>query len=198
VELTTILGILGGALSMIAYAPYWHSIFRGTTRPQRASWLIWIFSNTLILATSFALGARDSLWVPVAYVIGTIITFAISIKRGEGGTHWFDVVCLVVTGISIILWYMTGDALQSLIINLSIVAIGTIPTVIKITKDPHSENLNGFSFWFLGSVCSLLAVLLGKSVTIDLWIQPVSFLVLQAIVVSIMVVFRYRKLIGKL
>jgi hypothetical protein len=197
VEIATILGLLGGILSMIGYVPYWRSIFLGPiekrTRPQRASWLIWIFSDVMILATSFKLGATDSLWVPLAYVIGTIITFVISINKGEGGAHWFDYLCLGVTFLSFLLWIYTGDPFQSLIINLSIVAVGTIPTILKIMKDPYSENLTGFSFWGLGSLCSLLAVLLGEIISVDIWIQPLWFLALQVIIVPSILILRLRR-----
>ena len=193
-KVVTILGILGGILSMVAYLPYWLSIFKGTTRPQRASWLIWIFSDILIFTTSASLGATDSLWVPGAYVVGTIITFAISLKRGEGGTHWFDFLCLFVTALSVALWLITGDAFQSLVINLVIVAIGCVPTVIKIRQDPYEEKLTGCVFWALGNTYSLLSIFWSDNFTIDLWIQPVGFLFLQALIALCIVVFRIKKL----
>ncbi len=185
--------MLGGLLSLIAYFPYWYSIFTGHTRPQRASWLIWIFSDSLVLATSGALGARDSLWVPVAYVIGTIITFIFSIKKGQGGTHWFDIVCLGITFMSGVLWYITGNPFQSLLINLTIVAIGTIPTLLKVSKDPYSENMTGFIFWTSGSFCSFLAVMLGNRITIELWLQPLWFLGLQFLMMMFIIIYRSFK-----
>lgn len=177
---------------MIAYFPYWYAILKNGTRPQRASWLIWIFSDTLVFSTSWQLGATDSLWVPGAYVIGTIITFFISIKRGEGGTSSFDYLCLVATAISGFLWWLTGNPFQSLMINLFIVAIGVVPSLKKIVKDPYSEDLVGFLFWMLGSGFSSVSVLFLSKTNIDIWIQPVWFFTLQLIVVSFIVIGRTK------
>ena len=183
-ETNQFVGIIGGLLSLFAYIPYWRSIYKPNgTRPQRASWLIWIFSDTLLFATSFALGATDSLYVLGAYVFGTVVTFLISIKKGEGGTHWFDIACLLITIVSGFLWWKTGNPYLSLLINLAIVAIGCIPSIIKIVRDPYSEDLFSFVFWTTGSLLGLVSVLLGDIVTIQLLIQPIVFVILQLIIV---------------
>jgi hypothetical protein len=188
-EIQNILGFIAGLSSLSAYIPYWYSIFYGNppTQPQRASWFIWIFSDSLVFATSYSLGATDSLWVPGVYVAGTIITFIMSIKKGTGGTHWFDIVCFLATLISVGLWCVTGDALQSLMINLAIVVVGAGPTILKVIENPYSENGTSYCLWVSGSLLSLISVLIVGEPQFKLWIQPTVFLVLQCVILLMMI-----------
>ncbi len=189
-NIVKLLGILGGIFSTIAYIPYIVSIFKKETRPQRATWLIWIFSDSLVLASYYSLGATDSVWLPIAYVIGTIVVFLLSIKYGEGGTAAADIFCLIMTGVSGALWWYTKNPMSALLTNLAIVIIGIIPTIPKVWKDPYSENLFAFSFWGSGSVCTLLAVVLSKNNGFAMYIAPTVFLVLQCIVAFFMIMRR--------
>jgi hypothetical protein len=141
----------------------------------------------MVFATSYSLGATNSLWVPGVYVVGTIVTFIMSIKRGVGGTNWFDIICLIITFASAGLWLVTGDALQSLMINLSIVVVGAGPTIWKVIENPYSENGTSYCLWASGSLLSLACVLIVGEPRFELWIQPAVFLALQCIILLVMI-----------
>ncbi len=189
-QLNQILGLLGGLLSFIAYIPYWYSIYRKGVRPQRATWLIWILSDFLVLYASIKLGASDGLPVLVVYFSCTIITFIMSIKKGEGGLHWLDMMCFLVALLSAFVWYKTGDPFVALLINLAMVVVGIVPTIKKIFKDPYSEDLFAYFFWFLGNLATLIAVLLSENCTLKLWLPSAVFLFVQLFVTYIVFIGR--------
>ncbi|HZT35357.1 MAG TPA: hypothetical protein VFA15_05530, partial [Nitrososphaera sp.] len=66
----------------MSYATYASAVIKNKSNvppPERVSWLIWTLTSLLILMTYWQLGARTTIWVPLAYVIGsaslTIIAF---------------------------------------------------------------------------------------------------------------------------
>ena len=57
------LGLLSGVLSGGSYIPYLRDIFRHTTKPERASWLIWAVLGSIAFFSQLAEGATWSLWL---------------------------------------------------------------------------------------------------------------------------------------
>lgn len=49
-----IFGYLSGVLALIAFFPYYRDIFRGKTKPERASWLIWGILDLVALFSQLA------------------------------------------------------------------------------------------------------------------------------------------------
>ena len=189
------LGFWAGLLSMIAFVPYWYSIFSsdGDTRPQRASWFIWIFADVMVLQTSIATGSTENIPLLWAYVIGTIITFFLSLIKGKGGTHWFDFVCIGATALSFVLWKYTGDAFTALIINIFVFLVGGALTLIKVVGEPYSENLPAYILWISGSILSLSAIILASQLELKFLIQPIAGLITQIIIIFVMIRGRYTK-----
>lgn len=191
-EIPKILGLLGGIFSAIAYLPYWYSILKGTTIPHRTGWFVWLISDIMILISSIKLQATYSLWLIWAYVIGTAITFLLSIKRGIGGTSKTDFIIVGLTIISGVLWWATGKPVVALCINLGIVVMGCIPTFNKVRINPFSENMISFFNWLLGSLLTLVSVAL-TTWKFEIIISPIVFLSMQALITSTMLINRSAK-----
>ncbi len=151
-----IFGIIAGLLSGVSYIPYLRDIFRKTTKPERASWLIWSVLTSIALFSLFAKGATNSLWQPAVESISVIVIFLLSLKYGVGGTTRRDVFILIAAGIGLILWYYTHEAALALYITVTVDATGTIPTLIKAYQDPGSET---FSTWVLVAIGGIFAML---------------------------------------
>jgi len=90
-----ILGIIAGAIALFAYVVYVISIFRGRSKPNRATWWIWSFMG-LVLALSYDLsGAENTIWAAYMEFFGPLIIALLSLKYGEGGINdKTDVICL--------------------------------------------------------------------------------------------------------
>ncbi|MFA6365385.1 MAG: hypothetical protein WCW78_03215 [Candidatus Paceibacterota bacterium] len=91
-DIKAVFGVLAGLFSIASYVPYIRSILnpKGGTKPNRASWFIWAGVSGIIAVSSYASGARETIWVPIGYVIGSSIIALFSIKYGEGGWTPFD------------------------------------------------------------------------------------------------------------
>lgn len=47
-----LLGVSAGALNFAGMVPYVRDMFRGTTKPDRATWWLWLLNNSISLASS--------------------------------------------------------------------------------------------------------------------------------------------------
>ena len=176
-------GYIAGILSAISYVPYVRDIFKGITRPERASWLIWSVLGSIAFFSQLAKGATDSLWLTGVQTFGVLLVFLLSIKFGIGGLTKRDVIALIAAGAGIILWYLTKEAAVALFITIAIDAVGGVLTVIKSYEDPSSETI---STWLLsGSAGIFAAIAVGKPDVVllayPLYILLINFSVVFAI-----------------
>ena len=68
-----IIGVLAGILEFSAFILYYISILQGKTRPNRATWFVLTIVGFLIVASYYASGARETIWIPVSYAVGPLI-----------------------------------------------------------------------------------------------------------------------------
>lgn len=176
-------GYLSGFVSFLGYPPYIRDIFRGTTRPERASWFIWSVLGSIAFASQFAEGARFSLWMTGVQTLGVLVIFLFSLRRGEGGLTRRDIIALIVAGIGLVLWHFTRQAAYALFLVILADAAGSALTVIKSYEDPGSETLLAWIFASLGGVFAALAV--GKWSFILLAYPVYIFLANFAVIVAI-------------
>ena len=153
-----IIGYLSGLATVFGYAPYIKEILTGTTKPARASWLIWSVLGTIAFASQFSEGARASLWMTGAQTVGVIIIFLLSLRKGEGGLKKRDIAALIVAGLGLILWYFTRQAVWALVFVIIADAAGNVITVMKSYEAPESETLSAWVFDTIGGLLAMIAV----------------------------------------
>ncbi len=150
-----LLGIISGILSGGSYLPYIRDIFKGTTKPERASWFIWATLGVIAFFSQLAEGASWSLWFTALDTLGVFLIFTLSFKYGVGGFNRRDVFALMAAGVGLILWYLTRHAFIALFITMFIDATGAVLTVLKAYEDPGSETL---SMWVIIAFAAILAM----------------------------------------
>jgi hypothetical protein len=156
----TSLGLLGGVLSFMGYVPYARAIIRGETRPERLHWLVWSLSNLLVLLSYFVLGARTTIWVPIAYTLGSLLITGLSfVYGGRSGWGLFEKSKLVVALISAIRWVFFDNVFFALIATLAVGFLGYIPNMWRLAKDSmEKEDPAEWGLFLLGGVLNLAAV----------------------------------------
>lgn len=151
--------LYAAVLSSLAFLPYIIDTLRGGTRPQRASWLIWSILGSIAFFSQAFEGATHSLWFAGIQVSGTILVFAMSIRRGVGGfLTKGDRLVLCLAGGGLVAWYLTETAVYALMITISISILGGTVTICKAFKVPQSETMATWLLSFVASVCAILAV----------------------------------------
>jgi hypothetical protein len=185
-----IAGYISGLLSVISYFPYIRDILKLTTKPERASWLIWSFLGSIAFFSQLAKGASDSLWLTGVQTFGVLIVFLLSIKFGYGGLRKLDIFSLIGAGFGLILWYLTNEPATALFIVIAIDAIGGFLTAIKSYREPESETL---ITWVLSGIAGVFAAIAVGSIDFILLSYPIYiFLINFAVVLAIILGRRNR------
>ena len=153
-----ILGITAGVLSLVGYIPYIISILRGKTLPNKASWIIWSVVGGLIAFSYLAEGDKNTIWLPLGYFLGPLITALISLRYGYSVWSRLDKICLVAAMISIIPWLLFKDGTYTLIINVLIDSTGAIPTLVKTYREPDTEDISAWSIFLIANTIQVLAI----------------------------------------
>lgn len=183
------IGLFAGLLSVIAFFPYIRDVIKGKTKPERASWLIWLVLGSIAFSSQLAKGASDSLWMTAAQTFGVILVFILSLKYGVGGLNGRDSISLAVAALGILLWFITSEAAVALYIVIFIDAIGAWLTVLKTYKDPGSETLIS---WVLYGTSGILAMISVGSFNLILLAYP-FYIVLANYAVVFAIIFGRKK-----
>lgn len=186
------LPIISGILSLSAYSIYIFSIFKGKTKPSRSTWWILTLVGLLIFLTSRSIGARESEWIQLSYIIGPFITAILSLFPRYGyksGLLLVDKICLFGAMICIFIWIFFDSPLIAFLGSIVVDFIGLIPTIKKAYIDPEEEYPIA---WFL----EMIAILI-NAVGINFWFSfsdlnwiYASYLVLSNGLILILLKFR--------
>jgi hypothetical protein len=172
-------GIVSGLLAIVAVIPYIRDIIKKTTRPERASWLIWTVLGGIAFFSQLAKGATNSLWMTGLSTLCVLVVFLLSLKHGEGGLVKRDIAALLFAFLGLVLWYFTKDATVALLIVIAVDLSGSVLTIIKSYKDPESETM---STWVLASISGLFGTLSVGSFNWVLLMYPLYILLANSAV----------------
>ena len=151
-------GKLAGIIAVLAYIPYIIAILRNKTSPNRATWFIWALVSFIMLISYYLSGARNTIWLPLGYVIGSSVIAILSIWYGEGGWTILDRSCLLGAGASIALGIVLKIPQVVLFTNILNDFFGMLPTIKKSYLRPQSENKLAWIMFFTGSAANIVAV----------------------------------------
>lgn len=156
--MTQIFGYLSGIAILLSFVPYIKDIFRGTTKPERISWLIWSVLGAISFFSQYAKGASFSLIMTGAQAVGDLLIFGLAVKYGLGGLLKRDIAAFVGALLGLLLWYLTKEAAVALFIVIFVDGIGAALTIVKSYEKPETETVSAWIYTFLGGLFGCLAV----------------------------------------
>ena len=185
-------GIAAGVLAFVAYPIYIRDILHGNTKPSRVTWWILTISNALLVASYYASGARDTIWIPVSYSIGFFSIAILSLKYGEGRWTILDYACLTGAIASALAWALFDSAETALFMIIAVDFFGLVPTIYKSYLRPWTENRTA---WIIAAVASLLNIFAIESWTFIISTYPVYVLLTNGLVAYFLIRSRPREVV---
>jgi hypothetical protein len=149
------LAVVSALLTALCVVPYLRDVARGTTRPQRTSWLVFAVLSIVAAVSQSIDGDAAGAWLAAGAATGFTAVFLASIRRGEGGWGRADRVSLAVASAGVV---------ASIVVRDPTVAVGAViaaelsaasMTVRKARSDPASETL---ATWGIDGVAGVLAI----------------------------------------
>jgi hypothetical protein len=188
-----ILGMAAGLILLLGNIPYILSIRRGDTRPNLVTWGIWTTIGFILLASYSAIGATNTLWLPIAQVISQIIITCYAFKYSQGKWQRWDRICIAGAGLSLLCWWQSGSPLVALLMNILMDVLGAIPTLEKIYYEPDSEDL---LFWVMSFSASILNLLAIENFSWSFMIFPLYLFILNMVVLALLTRSRWSRIGG--
>ncbi len=187
-----IFGIAAGLLEVVAISSYIRSIFKGTTKPNRVTWWILAIVSGIITISYFASGARETIWLPVAYTLAFTIIGLLSIKYGEGkpSLSLIDRISLAGALVSASVWLLVKSPIPTLFMSMVTELIGLGPTINKSYQRPWTENRLS---WILATIASFLNVLAVGEWTVVIAGYPLYVLLTNSIIVYLIMRKKFAK-----
>jgi hypothetical protein len=145
-----LLGILGIALTFIAFVPYIHSIRRGKTRPHVFSWVIWSLTTLVVFFAQLAGGGGFGAWpTGVSGIITVYIALLAYFQRADTHITRTDWAFFFSALSALPFWFLTNDPLWA-VVTLTIVDVaGFGPTLRRAWIHPNDESMTFFSMIIL-------------------------------------------------
>jgi hypothetical protein len=180
-------GVVAGILQLAATAPYLRDILRGSTKPQRATWLIWTTLSLVVFASQWASGATWSLALTAGQAVSCAAVFALAMRRGVGGVSPLELALLGLAALGVVGWLLAGDPIVATcsVVAADLIAVGLM--LPKTYRQPGSETLATYAIGIVSTVFALLAV---NSTAPSLLIYPLYILVADGAVVGVIALRR--------
>lgn len=175
------LGLLSVVINLIGYVPYIRGIFKGTVKPQRITWGIWVVLTSITFINQVINGGGYSTYFFGSTTILVTTVFLLSIKRGMGGRSKFDLLVLFASLALFALWAVTRDTRSTTIIAVTIDCIAALPTLYKAYVHPETEV---YLQWILAAVAGFFSMLaVGASTDYILYIYPLYIVIMNGLIV---------------
>jgi len=176
-------GVLSGVLGVSAFIPYVLAIVRnpGKIRPDRVSYLIWSGQYVVLFAALFARGARSSLWLIGAVMIGCLVVFALSVPFGTGRITRANAVIVAGVAAALAAWYFTRSPSVAIVLAVTVDVTAGLLTAAKAYRLPGTEPLIAWLISGTAALVNLAAVGRGPQI---LYLYPVSGAVMAAAIIG--------------
>ncbi len=185
-----IMGVTAAVIGVVGMLPYLRDTLGGTTRPHRATWLIWSVLAGVACVSQRADGATWSALVTLVHLVLNGAVFVLAIRRGEGGTGRRDVVLLVLASAGVVGWVVSG---APIVATLSVVvadAIGLAAMTPKTRRHPESETLSTYVAAAVGGALTAGAV---GALDVSLLVYPLYYCLANG-AIALLIVHRRRLL----
>jgi hypothetical protein len=144
--------LIAASATLIAAIAYIRSMFKGQTKPNRVTWLMWTIAP---FTASFASVSSGATWTAVPVFMSGLSPLLILLasflnKRAYWKLSAFDYACGALSVLALVLWYVTDNPNVAIVFAIFSDALAATPTLTKAWYNPQTE----FSWPFVVGVFS--------------------------------------------
>jgi hypothetical protein len=159
---------LGGAIGAIGSLVYARDTWRGTTQPNRVTWLLWAFAPLLAFAVELRSGV--GLRTLTTFIIGFMPLLVFVASFHNPASVWkirrIDYACGAMSLAGTAAWLATQNGVVAIVAAIAADFLAGIPTMMKSWTHPESETVTSY----IGAAINSGILLL----TIDRWTTAVA------------------------
>ncbi|MEK9159870.1 MAG: hypothetical protein AAB383_04025 [Patescibacteria group bacterium] len=175
-DLSQILGGLSGLMLIAAYVLYFKQALKGESKPNPASWAIWMVAGLINAFTYFTV-VEGNVWQSFCVsmeAVGVVLVFGYALVKGKfSRVSAVEILCfLMAVGVGIF-WQVTSDDRIANLLLQSIYVISFVPTVVGLAAGRGKENPASWSVCVLAYFLSILSLVAGQSGDWIAFVHPV-------------------------
>ncbi|HHM05958.1 MAG TPA: hypothetical protein ENJ19_09500 [Gammaproteobacteria bacterium] len=147
------------ALTLVAFAPYVRSIWRGETKPHVFSWLIWGATTFVVFLAQLADRGGAGAWpIGVSGIITLYVAYLAYVRQADASITRADGCFFIAALAALPAWAVTADPLWAVVILTAVDLLGFAPTFRKAWHRPHDEHLPFFVLLALRNIVAITAL----------------------------------------
>ncbi len=185
-----ITGAISTILGIYCTIPYVQAILKRKTKPHQFSWLVFVIMNGIVTLSQFLAGARASVLISLTFFIGSLVIFVLSLRYGARNTSRWDRALFVFALLTIIIWIITKSNAAAIWLTVGIDVAATSMTILKVMKEPHSEDPQPWLIAVLAYVFTCFS-LVDKPLGV-LYVRPLYGLIGDLTLIAFIYYFRYK------
>ncbi len=145
-----------GIFAEVSYLIGFLAVLKKSYRPNLFSRIVWLglALNTLVSVMKLH-NQTPTLTLAWVMFLGSLLICIASIFYGDRIFKKNEIIASALLIISLIFWFVIDFPLLNLLISLLAHLIGSIPTVVRVVKNPESENV---PFWFFFALASVIGI----------------------------------------
>jgi len=151
--------LVAAAASLLAAFVYINSMFKGQTKPNRVTWFMWSIAPFIATAAALSNGVGWAV-IPVfmsGFCPFLVFTASFFTKKAYWKPSSFDYICGSLSGLALVLWFITNDANLAIIFAIVSDALAAVPTLTKTWHNPETESAWPFIIGVFSPLTSFLA-----------------------------------------
>lgn len=184
--------VLSALVSLSGSVAYIRDTLKGTTKPNRMSWLLWALAP--LIGTGAALSAHADIWATTrTFLAGFIPLMVLLASFINPKSYWkltlFDFLCGACSVLALIIWGVADSPRLAVLLAATADGFAALPTIRKAWQHPETET--GLTY-----AAGLVAVLLVLP-SIPKWsVENSAFQVYLLIINTFLILAVYRKYLG--
>ena len=182
-------GIASGLINTVAVVPYIRDIFRHETKPERATWWVFLALSAFALVGQVQAGVRWALLMTIADALTAGVIAVCSLWFGYGRLERRDWISLAMAAVGIGISQALRSPLLALLVVIAVDASGLWLTIYKTWEAPYSETLASWVLATVADVCGVIAV--GRLDPVQV-LYPAYILAANGLLTGVIIVRRPR------
>jgi len=137
---------------------YIRSMFKGQTNPNRVTWFMWSVAPLIATAAALSNGVGWAVIPVFMSGVSPLLVFTASFFNHKA--YWklsrFDYLCGALSGIALVVWYVTSNPNLAIVFAIISDAIAAVPTFSKAWRNPSTESAWPFIIGVFSPITSFL------------------------------------------
>jgi hypothetical protein len=150
--------LVAAAATLLAAILYIRSMFKGQTMPNRVTWFMWSIAPFIAATAAVSNGVSWAVIPVLMSGVSPFLVFTASFfnKKAYWRLSSFDYLCGVLSGLAIVLWYLTSEPNVAIMFAIVSDALAAVPTLTKAWHNPETESTWPFIIGIFSPMTSFL------------------------------------------